>query len=132
MLLVDGRPVAGHIMLRRQPVLTGWFPAYDPAFARFSPGLILRLLTARSAARAGIEAIELGREGGEYKERLKTGDRLLVETSLARPSAVSGVRWARREPERLLRATVVKHPALYVSARRSAARIARLRRLGRD
>jgi CelD/BcsL family acetyltransferase involved in cellulose biosynthesis len=131
-LLVDGKPVAGHVMLRCQHVLTGWFPAYDPAFSRFSPGLILRLLTARSAARAGIEVIELGREGGDYKERLKTGDRLLVETALSRPGVVAGARWARREPERLLRATVVKRPALYATARRSVATAARLRSLGRD
>jgi CelD/BcsL family acetyltransferase involved in cellulose biosynthesis len=124
-LLVDGRPIAGHVMLRRRPVLTGWFPAYDPAFARYSPGLILRLLTARSAACSGIEAIELGREGGDYKERLKTGDRLLVETAFSRPGPVAGARWARREPERLLRTYVVQHPRVYASTRRAVARLRR-------
>jgi CelD/BcsL family acetyltransferase involved in cellulose biosynthesis len=128
MLLVDGRPAAGHVMLRCGPVLTGWFPAYDPAFARYSPGLILRLLTVRLAEQAGIEVIELGREGGDYKERLKTGDRLLVETAVSRPGPVAVARWARREPERLLRAGVVRNPALYASARRVVARAAALRR----
>ena len=37
-LKLDGRPIAGQLMFREGDTLVGYFSAYDPAFAGFSPG----------------------------------------------------------------------------------------------
>ena len=39
MVYADGEPVAGHFGLRTRETLVGWFPAYDTAHAKYSPGL---------------------------------------------------------------------------------------------
>ncbi|MET9935077.1 MULTISPECIES: GNAT family N-acetyltransferase [unclassified Streptomyces] len=64
------RPVAAHFGLRSATVLSCWFPAYDPAFAPYSPGLVLHLRTAEAAAAAGIGTLDLGRGYAEYKNAL--------------------------------------------------------------
>ena len=67
------RPVAAHFGLRSRTVLSCWFPAYDPEFAKYSPGLILHLRMAEAAAAEGIGMLDLGRGAAEYKDALKTG-----------------------------------------------------------
>lgn len=49
-------------------VYHSWFPAYDPAFAKFSPGLLLIHGIAESAPTLGITRMDLGRDGTHYKK----------------------------------------------------------------
>ncbi|CAM5675051.1 hypothetical protein MAUB1S_03880 [Mycolicibacterium aubagnense] len=58
----------------RPPVLACWFPAYDPSYARYSPGLVLHLRMAEAAAAEGIGLLDMGRGPAEYKDALKTGE----------------------------------------------------------
>ncbi|MGW6503377.1 GNAT family N-acetyltransferase [Nonomuraea angiospora] len=112
MIYAGDRPVAGHFGLRSDTVLAGWFPAYDPAFARFSPGLVHHLAMAREAAARGITIIDLGRGAKEYKDKLKNGEFLVAEGRLARSTPAAGLHWLVRTPLRGVRNTVLAHPAL--------------------
>jgi CelD/BcsL family acetyltransferase involved in cellulose biosynthesis len=65
--------VAVHFGIRSHCLWHYWFPAYDRAFARHSPGLILLARIAESAASFGLRWIDLGRGCVPYKERLMSG-----------------------------------------------------------
>ncbi|WP_405140840.1 GNAT family N-acetyltransferase [Sphaerisporangium sp. NBC_01403] len=116
MIYVDGRPVAGHFGLRTKTTLAGWFPAYDPAFAKYSPGLIHHLAMAERAAGSGIRLIDMGRGEKEYKEKLKTGELWVTEGRIARPTAGAGVHWLVRVPVRKARGTVLANSMLRETA----------------
>ena len=111
-LYAGGRPVAAHFGLRSDRVLACWFPAYDPAFARYSPGLVLHLRMARAAAGEGIAYLDLGRGDKEYKDALKTRELTVHEGWVARRHPVALGRLACRAPARALRNTVCAHEAL--------------------
>jgi len=66
-------PVAVHLGLMSRDRLCWWFPAYDPAFARYSPGLILILELISAAADRGVPLLDLGR--GEHDYKLRIADR---------------------------------------------------------
>lgn len=68
-LSVGDRIIAAHMGMRSAGVLHYWFPAYDTAFAGFSPGLILLNEVCRASAAAGIRMVELGAGDEPYKLR---------------------------------------------------------------
>ncbi|GAA2414898.1 GNAT family N-acetyltransferase [Nonomuraea africana] len=119
MMYVGGRPVAGHFGLRSDSVLVGWFPAYDPAFAKYSPGLIQHLRMAEAAAGAGLRAMDLGiGTGSEYKEALRSHGAPVAEGVVRRRTLGAAVHRARHEPVRLARRLVLDTPVLYRAADR--------------
>jgi CelD/BcsL family acetyltransferase involved in cellulose biosynthesis len=59
--------------LRSGAHLASWFPAYDLAWAKHSPGNVLLLHTARAAAAAGVQRLDLGKGAETYKDRWATG-----------------------------------------------------------
>ncbi|WUL60003.1 GNAT family N-acetyltransferase [Streptomyces sp. NBC_00344] len=126
-LYAADRPVAAHFGLRSRTVLACWFPAYEPEFARFSPGLILHLRMAEAAAEVGIGMLDLGRGAAEYKEALKTGEQRVFEGASLRPGAGAALHWAGREPSRRAHGFVRRRPALAAFAQRSLERAGRLR-----
>ncbi|WP_405985959.1 GNAT family N-acetyltransferase [Streptomyces sp. NBC_00872] len=126
-LYVADRPVAAHFGLRSRTVLACWFPAYDPAFAKYSPGLILHLRMAEAAAGAGIQVLDLGRGAAEYKDALKTGGVRVYEGSVARPGARAALHWLSREPSRRAHSFVRSRPKLAGYAQRTLNRVGRLR-----
>ncbi|GAA3412098.1 GNAT family N-acetyltransferase [Streptosporangium vulgare] len=65
MLYAGGRPVAGHFGLRTGTTMIGWFPAYDPEYAKYSPGLIQHLRMVESAAKLGVTS-----PGSGHQQRL--------------------------------------------------------------
>jgi len=127
MVYVGDRPVAGHFGVRTRTTLAGWFPAYDTAFAKYSPGLIQHLSMAEKAAADGIKLIDMGRGDKEYKEKLKTGELTVCEGRLARPGPAAGVHWMLRVPVRKVRATVMANPVLLKTADRALKTYGRLR-----
>lgn len=127
MVYVDGVPMAGHFGLRTRHTLVGWFPAYDTAYAKSSPGLIHHLAMAEAAAAAGIRLIDMGRGPKEYKEKLKTGDLHVAEGRVARASAGAGVHWMIRVPVRKARGAVMANPLLLKTADRALKTYGRLR-----
>ena len=72
-LSVGDRVVAAHMGMRSRTVLHYWFPSFDRAYAKFSPGRILLLELCRAAAAAGIREVELGAGDEDYKLRFADG-----------------------------------------------------------
>lgn len=64
------RLVAAHFGLLGQDRLSWWFPAYEPEFGRYSPGLILLLALIAEAAERAVPVIDLGRGEHGYKLRV--------------------------------------------------------------
>ncbi|WP_084773766.1 GNAT family N-acetyltransferase [Nonomuraea candida] len=127
MVYAGDRPVAGHFGLRTRTTLVGWFPAYDPQFAKYSPGLIHHLAMAERAAESGIQLIDMGRGPKEYKDKLKTGELQVAEGRVARASPAAGVHWMIRVPVRKTRATVMANPVLLKTADKALKTYGRLR-----
>lgn len=66
-LFADSRPVAAHFGLVSGDVLHWWFPAYDLAVQRYSPGLQLIDACARQATNEEISMIDFGKGDDRYK-----------------------------------------------------------------
>jgi CelD/BcsL family acetyltransferase involved in cellulose biosynthesis len=127
-LYAAGRPVAAHFGLRSRTVLSCWFPAYDPEFAKFSPGLILHLRMAEAAAAEGIGMLDLGRGAAEYKDALKTGEMSVYEGAATRPGVGAALNWLGREPSRRAHSFIRNRPRLASLASRTLKGVGRLRR----
>ncbi|MEU6538419.1 GNAT family N-acetyltransferase [Streptomyces sp. NPDC047000] len=126
-LYAGDRPVAAHFGPRSRTVLAAWFPAYDPEFRRYSPGLIMHLRMAEAAGRAGVRQVDLGRGEMEYKDWLKTGELRVGEGFATRPRPVAAAYRVWRGSARGVRTTVLAHPRLRASADRLLRTAGRLR-----
>ncbi|MEU6659190.1 GNAT family N-acetyltransferase [Streptomyces sp. NPDC046821] len=126
-LYAGGRPVAAHFGLRSERVLACWFPAYDPEFAKYSPGLILHLRMAEAAAADGIAYLDLGRGQKEYKDSLKTRELTVHEGWVTRRHPVALGHRARRAPVRALRNTVLSRPEFFEPADKLLKRVGKIR-----
>jgi CelD/BcsL family acetyltransferase involved in cellulose biosynthesis len=114
-LRAGDRLVAAHFGLRSAAVWHYWFPAYDPAIARYSPGLLLLLAMVRGAPLAGVRRIDLGKGDAPYKDRLMNGHWELADAlamsggpaGLALRTALRARKWMRTSslaaPARTLR-----------------------------
>jgi CelD/BcsL family acetyltransferase involved in cellulose biosynthesis len=69
----DG-PISAELMLRTGPVAAIWATGFDPAWSQYAPGLQVRLVTLRAAAEHGVQLVDLGGGGDEYKVRMADGD----------------------------------------------------------
>lgn len=69
----DG-PISAELMLRTGPVAVIWATGFDPAWAQYAPGLQVRLVTLRAAAEHGVQLVDLGGGGAEYKVRMADAD----------------------------------------------------------
>ncbi len=69
-LRAGGRLVAAHFGIGTQEAWHWWFPAYDIAFAKYSPGMVLLIDAVETACDEGVGLIDLGRGEAEYKARL--------------------------------------------------------------
>ncbi|WP_190200708.1 GNAT family N-acetyltransferase [Streptomyces djakartensis] len=126
-LYAADRPVAAHFGLRSRTVLSWWFPAYDRAYARYSPGLVLQLRMLEAAAADGIETVDLGSGPARYKDSFKTRDLRVYEGSVVRPVPGGAVHWLGREPARAARGFVRNRPRLAGAAARALEGVGRLR-----
>ncbi len=82
--------LAVHFGLRSRTVWHYWFPAYDLAFQKYSPGLILLLKMAEHGPSVGIKMIDLGRGESRYKRAFADGEIALCEGSLERAASLIG------------------------------------------
>ncbi len=62
-----------------------WFPGYDPAMARCSPGILLSMDTMRLAAECGYRTFDFGFEGEHYKKYFCNDFRVVRETVVLKP-----------------------------------------------
>ena len=67
-LLVNGQIIAMHLGIQSGRTTHALIPAYNPAFSKYSPGITLFSLLAKSSADQGIQRFELGlgRESFKY------------------------------------------------------------------
>jgi CelD/BcsL family acetyltransferase involved in cellulose biosynthesis len=98
-LRVGDRMIAAHMGMRSRDSLHYWFPAYDPEFAQFSPGIILLLRMAQAMAGSAVRKIDLGKGDSQYKRRLMTGAAELLEGFVEMPSLLASARRLQRAVE---------------------------------
>ncbi len=72
-LEAGGRPLAQHLGLQHNGVLSWWFPVYDPDVQAVSPGRLLLWFIIRQAADDGIRLIDFGEGEAQYKRQFSTG-----------------------------------------------------------
>jgi CelD/BcsL family acetyltransferase involved in cellulose biosynthesis len=78
-LRAGNQPVALHLGLRSRTVWHYWTTAYEIAFARYSPGLVMLVEMIKSAESMGFKAIDLGKGDLLYKRRLRNFEVPLAE-----------------------------------------------------
>ncbi|MEC7765292.1 MAG: GNAT family N-acetyltransferase [Pseudomonadota bacterium] len=83
--------VAVHFGMRSAQTLHWWFPSYDEAYRKTSPGLILILETLKQLDAEGRRELDFGRGDQRYKTDFMTHERLLAEGSLERPLSLIGL-----------------------------------------
>ncbi|GAA0374495.1 hypothetical protein GCM10009530_26260 [Microbispora corallina] len=128
MLYAGDKPIAGHIGLRSDTLLAGWFPAYDADYSKYSPGLLQHLLMAKAAAEDGILQMDWSTsKGDDYKQTLRTGGHMVAEGCARRRSAGAALYWARNTPVRRARQLVLDSPRLHGLADRLMRRYGSLR-----
>jgi CelD/BcsL family acetyltransferase involved in cellulose biosynthesis len=109
-------PVAGHFGLRSGHYLAHWFPAYDPEFGKYSPGLIQHVRMIEDTAPTGISLIDMGKGAKRYKETLKTSDLFVCEGAVTGNSPLALAHRARIGPSQWAVRTIRAHPPLYEAA----------------
>ena len=72
-LWVGDELAAAHLGVRSKTTLHCWFPTYNAAYSRYSPGLILMLEMVRACPENGQERFDLGKGDERYKTGLMTG-----------------------------------------------------------
>jgi len=91
-LHVGDELAAVHLGPRSESIAHLWFTAYNPRFAKYSPGIILLLEMARGLAERGIQRIDLGPGPQRYKQQLKSGDLGVARGIVDRSPAIRTVR----------------------------------------
>lgn len=84
-LFAGDKVVSLHFGMRSASVWHYWFPAYDVAYSRHSPGMLLLLKMAEACSDSSITSIDLGQGNSHYKMRLSNGAHPLLIGSLERP-----------------------------------------------
>ena len=100
-LKVDGKVVAGHFGLRSAATYHPQIAAFDPAFAAYSPGIVLIARAIRAMPTLGLDRYELSGGCGHYKASFASEAAPLQEGLVSsNPGRASG----RTQPTILMRA----------------------------
>jgi CelD/BcsL family acetyltransferase involved in cellulose biosynthesis len=92
-------------VLRSGHVMHYWFAAYDPRFARYSPGRQLLFELLKYAAEQGVTRFDLGKGPEEYKRSFASGTTIVAEGAVDRSRFKAGVRRAFHAVRHCLHAT---------------------------
>jgi CelD/BcsL family acetyltransferase involved in cellulose biosynthesis len=84
-LRAGDKVVSAEIGLRGGATYHLWFPVYDPAFARFAPGMQMTLRTLEAAAADGIGCVDFGLDDQPYKTYFAEPADLVVEGRVIEP-----------------------------------------------
>ena len=122
------RLAAVSLVLHSHTSAAAWFTGYDPAFAPYSPGMLVQLRAAEGAAGAGIHEVYLGRGTKDaYKQTLKSRDAVVSEGRVMRATPGAALHWAGAAPTRRIRHLVTESPRLLKAADDTLHRYGRLR-----
>lgn len=80
-----------------------WFPIYDPAYAKYSPGALMTLDTLEAAARRGIARVDFGVDADAYKHDFADPVEIVFEGLIERRLSSRGRRMRRIGASRLAR-----------------------------
>ncbi len=127
LLYAGDTPVAGHFGLSYGGVLGYWFPAYDPNFGRYSPGLTVLLRMAEEFAAVGVHSIDLGKGTKRYKEQMKSHDLTVTEGTVTGRSVLAAAHRGGRAPSRWAVRQIRRHQGLFTAADRVLKQYGRLR-----
>ena len=112
------QPVAAQFGLRSGNMLTGWFTAYHPDFAKYSPGVIQFMQLAEALPKAGVQVVECG-EGTEiFKQKMKSYEYHTAQGMVTSGSVSGAAHRARYTSAQWVGQIVHKHPLLGHAARR--------------
>lgn len=103
--------IALHFGMFSRDVLHYWFPVYDPAYGKYSPGLILVLEMAREAAGLGRKRLDLGKGQEEFKHSLKSGETNVAMGSVEIGPVLRNVRRCWRNTRVWLKTSPIGAPA---------------------
>jgi len=78
-LMAGDRLVAVHLGLICHDRMAAWFPAFNPDYAKYSPGLLVLLQIIRNCERWGVKRIDFGNGELAFKDRFKTGETIMLE-----------------------------------------------------
>lgn len=83
------QPIALHLGLHEHGIWHYWFPAYDPGWSAYSPGLLLLREMVKDACSRHEEMIDLGKGNSRYKTEWANDSIPLMEGSLMTPGWVA-------------------------------------------
>lgn len=110
-LYAADKPIAAHFGMRSKTVWHYWFPAYDPAFAKYSPGIVLLLNMVERASSLGISTIDMGKGDERYKQSLMNRAIPIAQGGVAASRFLQAVRRLRVSVRELLRRGPLDGPA---------------------
>jgi CelD/BcsL family acetyltransferase involved in cellulose biosynthesis len=82
-LFVDNNLIAVHMGMRSDEIWHWWFPAYNPEYAKYSPGSILLMEMVQAAPKQKIKMIDLGKGRSRYKDQFNNRQIELAEGSIS-------------------------------------------------
>jgi CelD/BcsL family acetyltransferase involved in cellulose biosynthesis len=126
-LYVRGEPISFHFGIRTADTLALWFPSYDPDFHKYSPGLQMFLEIAQAAPEHGLKTLDLGKGEEEFKQSLKSYDRMVATGRIEFPSATAYLHRLHRVPVQGVEHFVLSHPRARVAARKTLKHIGTIR-----
>ncbi|MGA9659373.1 MAG: GNAT family N-acetyltransferase [Asticcacaulis sp.] len=78
----EGKIVAAEISLMDKESVHLWFPAYDPAYYRYTVGILLTMAIIRDLADKGIQRFDFGTGGEDYKSPMTVAAGTCLEGNL--------------------------------------------------
>jgi CelD/BcsL family acetyltransferase involved in cellulose biosynthesis len=119
--------VAVDLSLQYDDVYAGWFGAYNPASAAFSPGAIRMLRTIEHACNTGVAYIDLARGDERYKRSFRNAD-VVVRTGVLHDHSANALAYrAMHAPGNALRSYILSRPRVREFVRTSLRRAGAVR-----
>jgi CelD/BcsL family acetyltransferase involved in cellulose biosynthesis len=86
LLYAGDRLTAAHLGMKSGGVWHHWFPAYDPEFSYYSPGLLLLLKMVEHSSSIGVHTIDMSVGLFEQKKRFMNASTKVASGSIELPS----------------------------------------------
>ncbi len=126
-LCANERVVALDFGIRHLETLSGWFPAYDLDFAKYSVGNICMYKQVENGSSVGIKRIDLGVGEASYKDSFMNNSETLHSGMIARPSIGAAAQWCRYLPTEIAVNVITSSPRMRATARSALNKVGSLR-----
>jgi CelD/BcsL family acetyltransferase involved in cellulose biosynthesis len=126
-MYINEKPIAFHFGIRTADTLSLWFPSYDPDYHKYSPGLQMFFEIAKHAPDHGLKTLDLGKGEEDFKQSLKSYDRMVATGRIEFPSAIAYLHRLHRVPVQGVEHFVLSHPRARLAARKTLRHIGTVR-----